>query len=158
MQIWAPQFLEFANMQIISAKKKTGRGGTIKRVPQSQKKKTTNGRNILPAVAVFGGKTTERIIWCYWFCLTITNTFSHPPMTQQQKLHLLLVSIRRHGYYSCLFCENAEVTVTMSLFVIGFFFLFQLSPCGMTQAGREGSRFHWQETNAHPFLGENERM
>lgn len=23
--------------------------------------------------------------------------------------------------------------------------------CGMTQAGRVGSRFHWQETNAHPF-------
>ncbi len=47
-----------------------------------------------------------------------------------------------------------------------------LSLCGMTQAGRVGSRFHWQETNAHPFLwacsrrglqllkrnGKNERM
>lgn len=47
-----------------------------------------------------------------------------------------------------------------------------LSLCGMTQAGRAGSRFHWQETNAHPFLwacsrrgvllskwnGKNERM
>lgn len=27
-----------------------------------------------------------------------------------------------------------------------------LSLCGMSQAGRAGSRFHWQETNAHPFL------
>lgn len=28
-----------------------------------------------------------------------------------------------------------------------------LSLCGMSQAGRAGSRFHWQEASAHPFLG-----
>lgn len=62
-------------------------------------------------------------------------------MTQQLKLHLLLVSIRRHGYYSCLFCENAEVTVTMSLFVIGFFFSFSVESMWHDSSRKGGESF-----------------
>lgn len=89
-----------------------------------------------------------------------SGIFGRTDQRAQMQSHFLSDS-QLHNYYICLKKKKKCNTPTLglkrdredkSVCQVFFFFSFLSSLCGMIQAGRVESRFHWQETNAHPFL------